>query len=300
MTNTAIEAEGLVRTFGKVRALDGIDMVAREGTVFGLLGPNGAGKTTTLDMLMNLQKPSAGEAVVLGTDSRKLSGRSFERIGYLSEAQRYPDWMTIAGLLNYLKPFYPTWDEARASELLAQFRLTTNQKLKHLSRGTRMKALLASVMAYRPKLLVLDEPFSGLDPLTREELIGALLEAATETTVLLSSHDLAEIESFVTHVGYLSGGHLGFSEELPALTARFREITVTVDRPKLPDPWPAGWICPEIDKAWIRFVETRFDAARTDDELRKRFPGATSIDSRPMTLRSILLALARSETATEA
>jgi ABC-2 type transport system ATP-binding protein len=163
-----------------------------------------------------------------------------------------------------------------------------------------MKALLTSVMAYRPKLLVLDEPFSGLDPLTREELIGALLEAATETTVLLSSHDLAEIESFVTHVGYLSGGHLGFSEELPALTARFREITVTTDRPKLPEPWPTEWICLERDKAWIRFVDTRFDPARTDEGLHRRFPGATGIESQPMTLRSIFLALARSETRAEA
>jgi ABC-2 type transport system ATP-binding protein len=147
---------------------------------------------------------------------------------------------------------------------------------------------------------VLDEPFGGLDPLTREELIGALLEAATETTVLLSSHDLAEIESFVTHVGYLSGGRLGFSEELPSLTARFREITVTVEQPELPDRCPAGWICLEVDKAWIRFVETGFDPARTENELRSRFPGATGIDSRPMTLRSIFLALARSQAATEA
>ena len=298
--NDIVVTRELGKRYRKVAAVENLSVSIPEGSIYGLLGPNGAGKTTTLDMLMNLQQPSAGEAVVLGTDSRKLSGRSFERIGYLSEAQRYPDWMTIAGLLNYLKPFYPTWDEARASELLAQFRLTTNQKLKHLSRGTRMKALLASVMAYRPKLLVLDEPFSGLDPLTREELIGALLEAATETTVLLSSHDLAEIESFVTHVGYLSGGRLGFSEELPSLTARFREITVTTERPKLIDPWPTGWICPEFDKSWIRFVETRFDAARNDEELRRRFPGATSIDSRPMTLRSIFLALARAETRTKA
>jgi ABC-2 type transport system ATP-binding protein len=298
--NDVIVTRDLGKRYRKVAAVDRLSVSIPEGSIYGLLGPNGAGKTTTLDLLMNLQAPTSGEAIVLGTDSRRLKGRAFERIGYLSEMQRYSEWMTVAQLLAYLKPFYPTWDDARANELLAQFHLPTDRKLKQLSRGTRMKALLASVMAYRPKLLVLDEPFSGLDPLTREELIGALLEAATETTVLLSSHDLAEIESFVTHVGYLSGGRLGFSEELPSLTARFREVTVTVVRPKLPDPWPSAWICPEFDKTWIRFVETRFDPARTEDELRSHFPGATGIDLRPMTLRSIFLALARSEPRTEA
>ena len=298
--NDVVVTRELGKRYRKVAAVENLSVSIPEGSIYGLLGPNGAGKTTTLDLLMNLQAPSSGEAVVLGTDSRELKGRAFERIGYLSETQRYPDWMTVAGLFNYLRPFYPTWDEARAGELLRQLRLTTNQKLKHLSRGMRMKALLASVMAYRPKLLVLDEPFSGLDPLTREELIGALLESATETTVLLSSHDLAEIESFVTHVGYLNVGHLGFSEELPSLAARFREVTVTLDHPKHPVPWPAEWICPEVDKAWIRFVETRFDPARTEAELRSRFPGATGIDLRPMSLRSIFLALARSESPAEA
>jgi ABC-2 type transport system ATP-binding protein len=297
--NDLVVTRDLGKRYGKVAAVANLSVGIPEGSIYGLLGPNGAGKTTTLDLLMNLQKPSSGEAIVLGTDSRRLQGRAFERIGYLSEAQHYADWMTVAQLLAYLKPFYPTWDDARASELLAQFHLPLDRKLKQLSRGTRMKALLTSVMAYRPKLLVLDEPFGGLDPLTREELIGALLEAATETTVLLSSHDLAEIESFVTHVGYINVGRLGFSEELPSLTARFREITVTLEQPKLPDPWPATWLRPEVDKAWIRFVETRFDAARTEAHLRSRFPGATSIDSRPMTLRSIFLALARSETPTE-
>jgi ABC-2 type transport system ATP-binding protein len=298
--NDVVITRELGKRYREVTAVDRLSVCIPVGSIYGLLGPNGAGKTTTLDLLMNLQAPTSGEAIVLGTDSRQLKGRAFEQIGYLSELQHYPHWMTVAQLLDYLRPFYPTWDKARASELLDQFHLPSDSKLKQLSRGTRMKALLTSVMAYRPKLLVLDEPFSGLDPLTREELIGALLEAATETTVLLSSHDLAEIESFVTHVGYLSTGHLGFSEELTSLTARFREITVTVERPNFPHPWPARWICPEFDKAWIRFVDTHFDPARTETELRQHFTGATSIDTRPMTLRSIFLALARSEMRAEA
>ena len=109
--------------------------------------------------------------------------------------------MTVSYFLDYLRPFYPTVGPCLEQHLLRQFDLPLDRKLKHLSRGMKMKAALASVLAYRPALIVLDEPFSGLDPLVRDELIEGLLERATETTILLSSHDLAEIESFATHVG---------------------------------------------------------------------------------------------------
>src|SRR5262245_13200418 len=120
MTDVVVTRE-LSKRYRKVAALDHVSFSIPEGAIYGLLGPNGAGKTTTLDLLMNLQTPTSGEATVLGTSSRALSGRRFEQIGYLAETQQYPDWMTIAGLLAYLKPFYPSWDQARADELLAQF-----------------------------------------------------------------------------------------------------------------------------------------------------------------------------------
>src|SRR4029077_12238928 len=112
---------------------------------------------------------------------------------YVSENQQMPRWMTVEYLLAYLKPFYPSWDDARAEELLRQFQLPRDRKLRHLSRGMWMKAALASSLSYRPRLLVLDEPFSGLDPLVREDLIEGLLDSAGETTILISSHDLADI-----------------------------------------------------------------------------------------------------------
>jgi ABC-2 type transport system ATP-binding protein len=114
--------------------------------------------------------------------------------------------MTVGGLLDYMRPFYPTWDRALEQQLVRQFDLPLGRKLKHLSRGMRMKAAFASSLAYRPPLIVLDEPFTGLDPLVRDELIEGLLERAPETTIFLSSHDLAEIESFASHVGYLEAG----------------------------------------------------------------------------------------------
>ena len=257
-------------------------------------GPNGAGKTTTVKVLMNIIEPSSGRAVVLDTDSRRLSPRHFQQIGYVSENQDMPGWMTVQYLMAFLKPFYPTWDDDRARELLRAFELPVDRKVKDLSRGMRMKTALASSLAYRPKLLVLDEPFTGLDPLARDEFIEGLVESAQDTTMLISSHDLAEIETFATHIGFLDRGRLQFSENMSALSERFREIEVTRgERASLPDPWPAHWLQPETSAAVVRFVDSHFDRERTFSELRRIFGEAARVAETPMTLRAIFVTLAR-------
>ena len=139
-----------------------------------------------------------------------------------------PDWMTVGYLMDYLKPFYAGWDDQRAGELLRQFELPRDRKLKNLSRGMWMKASLASSLAYRPDLLILDEPFSGLDPLVREDLIQGILDSADETTILCSSHDLAEIETLASHIGFMERGVLRFSEEMDA-SSWVPQVEVTVD-----------------------------------------------------------------------
>jgi ABC-2 type transport system ATP-binding protein len=290
-----LRTENLSKRFRGHTALDGLSFEVSEGSVYGLVGPNGAGKTTAIKILMNIIEPTAGHGYVLGSDSRRLSPQHFERIGYVSENQQMPEWMTVEYFLRYLKPFYPTWDSQKVRDLLAQFHLPLDRKLKHLSRGMRMKAALVSSLAYRPKLLVLDEPFSGLDPLMRDEFIEGLIESAQETTILISSHDLAEIESFATHIGYLDGGRLQFSEEMSSLSQRFREVEVTLDgTPALPVQWPANWLTPESSAAVVRFVETRFDQERTLGEVRGLFRGVTGISVSAMPLRSIFVTLAKS------
>jgi len=291
--SNVLTTHNLSKRYRKHLALDKLSLAVPEGSVYALLGPNGAGKTTALKLLMNLHPPTGGEAQVLGIDSRRLQGRHFERIGYVSENQEMPGWMTMSYLMTYLKPFYPTWDDERASELVTQFRLPPDRPLKHFSRGMQMKAALASSLAYHPKLLILDEPFSGLDPLTREELIEALLECGPQTSIVVSSHDMADVESFSSHIGYLDRGHLEFGEELATLTARFREIEITLDEPALPAPWPAHWLRPEASPAVVRFVETHFDPDRTIGEIRLLFRGVTNIEANPMPLRSIFVTLAR-------
>ncbi|MGA2880181.1 MAG: ABC transporter ATP-binding protein [Bryobacteraceae bacterium] len=294
--NDIVRAIDIVKRFRSVPVLDGLNLSVPQGSVFGLAGPNGAGKTTTIKILMNILRPSSGHVQVLGTDSRALGSLELAHIGYVSENQELPEWMTVEYLLAYLRPFYPTWDDARAAQLIRQFDLPLGRQLRHLSRGMRMKAALASALAYRPKLLIMDEPFSGLDPLVREDLIDGLIESAGETTILLSSHDLGEIESFASHIGYLDRGRLQFSEEMTSLTARFREVEVVVDSPPLlplDRPWPAHWLRPETAPALVRFVETHFDAERTAGEIRCLFGDVRNISAHPMPLRAIFVTLAR-------
>jgi ABC-2 type transport system ATP-binding protein len=196
--------------------------------------------------------------------------------------------------MAYLQPFYPDWDESRAAELLHQFNLPLDRKLKHLSRGMRMKAALASSLAYRPRLIVMDEPFSGLDSLVRDEVIEGLLAHSEGASILISSHDLAEIESFASHIGYLEEGRLQFSEEMTSLTDRFREVEITVEEPPAaPIGWPANWLNKEQSGVIVRFVDTHFDHERTLAEVRGLFRNVKQIAVKAMPLRSIFVTMAK-------
>jgi len=293
-----LRTDDLSKRFGRTPVLDRLTFEVTEGSVYALVGPNGAGKTTTIKILMNIIDATAGRAEVLGADSRLLLPQHFAQIGYVSENQEMPGWMTVEYFLKYLMPFYPSWDEGRTRGLLDQFGLPRSRKLKDLSRGMRMKAALVSSLAYRPRLLVLDEPFSGLDPLVRDELIEGLVESAEQTTILISSHDLTEIESFASHVGYLDHGRLQFSDDMSSLTQRFREIEVTLDAPPAsPTEWPSTWLRPETSSTVVRFVDSRFDEARTLGEVRRLFGDGARMAVNPMPLRAIFVTLAKSSRA---
>jgi len=295
MGNPTIETHGLAKSFGRTKVLGGIDLAVPEGAIYALVGANGAGKTTMIKLLMNILRATAGRATVLGIDSEKLAGKALNRIGYVSENQDLPDAMTVGAMLDYLRGFYPAWDVELERDLVRQFELPLDRKLKHLSRGMRMKAAFAGSLAYRPRLLVLDEPFTGLDPLVRDELIESLLERAPETTIFLSSHDLAEIESFASHVGFLEDGRMLFSEEMSVLSDRFRDVTVTLVAPApLPAGLPATWLQAETVDCVARFVDSDYKGEASEREMAARFPGARDVECEAMPLRAIFLAIAKS------
>ncbi|MGA2053246.1 MAG: ABC transporter ATP-binding protein [Opitutales bacterium] len=296
-----IETLGLTCRFRRLEAVCGLDLAVPAGSVFALLGPNGAGKTTTIKLLLNLLTPNSGTARVLGADSRRLSPREFAQIGYVSENLALPEWMTVAAFNDYCRPFHPGWDRELENTLMAKFELPADRKLKHLSRGMKMKALLLSVLAHRPTLLVLDEPFSGLDPVVRDDFIRGVLEVSSlgDWTVFLSSHDIEEVERLADHIAFIDHGRLQLSEPLDSLQNRFRRLEIT--RPITSEPqtvnrkqetFPTSWHDYAEAGSLVRFVESRYVPDESERRCLELFPGA-AVAVQPLPLREIYLTLAR-------
>lgn len=290
-----IRVADLWKTFGRYDALRGFSFEVPEGSALALIGANGAGKTTTIKILMNIFKPSRGMATVLGVDSRAISPRELTQIGYVSENQEMPGRLTVDEYLDYLRPFYPKWDKGLETLIRHQLFLPPDRKISDLSHGMRMKMALACALPYRPRLLILDEPFSGLDPLVRDEFMEGLLQQAGEMTILISSHDLGEIDGVATHVTFLDQGRLLFEERLDELMDRFREVRVTLEREqRVPEQPPKSWLQLRTAGNVLTFVDTQFSEEDLGDQVRGLFDGVRTIDAQPMTLRFIFTTLARS------
>ncbi len=289
-----IETDNLTKTFRRHDAVHSLNLRVPEGATFALIGANGAGKTTTMRMLVNILAPDSGRASVLGLDAQRLTSTDRHRIGYLTENQLLPDRLTIAQYFDYVRSLYPQWDRALERSLREQFDLPADRALGKLSHGMRMKAMLTGVLSFRPKLLVLDEPLSGLDPLVRDEVMSGLLAQAGETTILISSHELSEIESCTTHVAFMVRGRLLFQEPIEALSARFREVTAVVSQPVERKRLPDGWLNVQVDGTTLRFVDSaHVDEGKLRDDLQRQGGAVGHLEALPLSLRDISKALMR-------
>jgi ABC-2 type transport system ATP-binding protein len=279
-----IQVENLHKEFRRFEALRGLNFKVPEGSAFALIGANGAGKTTIIKILMNILTPTSGRATLLGVDSRKLSVRELARIGYVSENQDMPPRLTVAEYVNYLRPFYSSWDRDLERDNMRQLRLPPERKIGDLSHGMRLKMALLCALPYRPKLLILDEPFSGLDPLVRDEFMEGLLAQAGEMTILISSHELGEIDGVATDIGFLDEGKLLFQESMAVTLGREAAFPAQV---------PSDWLAVQTIGNVLTFVETSFDESHLGESVRSHMGEVRAIDSRPMSLRSIFITLAR-------
>jgi ABC-2 type transport system ATP-binding protein len=293
----AILTENLTKRFWRgTTALAGLNLRVPEGTVCALVGPNGAGKSTALKLLLNLIQPSGGEAKVLGRDCTKLGPRDFREIGYVSEDQRLPLWMTPRQYLDFLRPFYPTWDEAFREKMTGLLDLDLTRRLKQCSRGMRMKAALLAATAFRPRLLILDEPFSGLDPLVREQFLQGLLELTQEEgwTILLSSHDMEELERIADTVAFLDTSHLLLHEPVDALLERFRRVEVPLppDQAATRNP-PATWLEFREGNGFAHFIDTAWSPETFAQGLRAMGGDPARAQCVRLSLREIFVVLAK-------
>ena len=226
MSEPVIQVSELTRRFGATTALASVSLSVTRGVVHGLVGANGAGKTTLIKHVLGLLAAESGSVRVFGVDPVADPVAVLSRIGYLSEENDLPGWMCVDELMRYSRAFYPAWDDAYAQELRDTFALDPTAKVMNRSKGPKARAGLLAALAYRPELLVLDEPSTGLDPIVRKDIVGAIIRTIADEgrTVLFSSHLLEEVEQVADHVTMISHGHVVLSEPLDVIMGSHRSL----------------------------------------------------------------------------
>jgi ABC-2 type transport system ATP-binding protein len=239
MTDLTIELNGVGKKY-RYFSLDNIELKLPEGQIMGLIGPNGAGKSTTIRIIMGLVHQDRGEVRVLGHRMPAEQVAAKWDIGFASEDMRLYEWMTLGWHMNFIQSIYPHWDAAYAQILLKRFGLRAEQKIKGLSHGQRVKATLLLVLARRPKLLVLDEPTTGLDPVARHEVLREMTSIMAEEgrSVLFSSHNTQDVEQISDQITFIDRGRIIDSMDKEMYLDRWRrlrlEVPYGIDLPALP------------------------------------------------------------------
>ena len=237
MTEYVIETQGLTKRYTRHKeAVKSLDLKVPKGSVYVFLGRNGAGKTTTIRMLLGLLQKTTGKAEVLGLDPDKNPVPIKKRVGYVADNQKMYDWMTIQETIDFCRPFYPTWNNSLAEDLLKRFELPKRAKLKELSRGMNGKVALLLALAHQPELLILDDPTSGLDPVVRREFLQGIIEIIHQEakTVFFSTHIITEAEQIADYAGVLEEGKLLLSQPLDKLKDSVKQIRLIFEN-KVPD-----------------------------------------------------------------
>lgn len=279
---TVVQVSNLCRKFGNKVALDDVSLEIPSGVVMGLVGLNGAGKTTLIKHILGIYRAQNGSVSVFGKDPTREPVEVLSKVGCLTEEDTLPGWMKVWQVLKFSSAFYPTWDEDYAAELLQTFNLDPKKRIKQMSKGQRARVGLALALAHRPKLLVLDEPSSGLDPVVRNDILGAIIRTIADqgSTVLFSSHLLDEVQRLSDIVGVIRAGKLVEFGPLDEVQTKYQRVIVrTLDTEVPPDIRPLGeWS--KKGSEWTAILDVR------EDELEDTFSmvGAELVRSESVSL----------------
>lgn len=210
-----IQFKSVTKNFGRIKALDNISINFPKGKITGLFGPNGAGKSTTMKMIIGLNKPDMGEVLI----DDKLPQEKKSKIAYLPEINHLCSWWTLEEAADFTRAFYADFDDIRYKEILEFLRLEEDMILSKISKGQLAKCKLAITLSRKAEYLLMDEPLSGIDILTREEIVNALIRdyGESEQTIIISTHEIDEIENLVDHVFFIDKGSIKISGEADEL-----------------------------------------------------------------------------------
>jgi ABC-2 type transport system ATP-binding protein len=231
-----IQLQNLTRRYGKVDAVNGLNLTVRSGRCYGFFGRNGAGKTTTIKCLLNLLQPTSGVARVFGLDPQREEVAVKSRLTYVPDAVALYPWMTVQGTLEYLASFRARWNKEVEADLLKRFGLDPRLKAGGLSKGQRTQVALIGAICPEPELLVLDEPTSGLDPIVRREFIETVIGAyqspdPEHRTVFVSTHLISEFEGLIDEFTILEQGRALLTMEADRARDQFRKIRARFAQP---------------------------------------------------------------------
>jgi ABC-2 type transport system ATP-binding protein len=239
ISDFAVAFQGVSKRY-KHFALDNVDLELEPGSIMGFIGANGAGKSTTIRILMGLVKPDQGQVTVLGLAMPQAGAEARQEIGFVSEDMRLYGAATLGWHMEFVRGLFPKWDQSFAEKLLRRFDLKAEQKVKGLSHGQRVKAALLLALARRPKLLVLDEPTTGLDPVARYEVLGELMEVLRDEdrTILFSSHNTQDVEQISDTITFIDRGRIIDSESKEIFLDKWRRLRLVLPEnaglPRLP------------------------------------------------------------------
>jgi ABC-2 type transport system ATP-binding protein len=276
----------LTKEYAAVTAVDCFTWSVPEGSLCGLLGPNGAGKTTLLKMLLGMTHATSGSAEVLGLDMRKDSVAIRKVTAFVSDDKGLYDSMTVGDLILFYSKFFQDWSYAAMEEFIRGWKLNVDQRIHELSKGTRAKLYFALAIARRPRLLILDEPTEGLDPVTQEEVLELLTQwlSRGSRSAVIASHRLEEIERVCDRVAFMNQGKLLLSDDLDKIKVNWKTVDLVGD-------FTVENSIVHVAKSGMvsRIVTDRYDAFQ--NELRQK--KITPLHVYDMNLRDIYLASLR-------
>ena len=281
-----IEVRNVVKTFGEVRALDGLSMTVPTGTVYGLVGPNGSGKSTIIRHIMGIYRPDAGEILADGEpiyENPNIKGK----MAYIPDEVFYFAQASLRDMRDFYRGVYPSFDTGRYEKLKEVFPLKDKTPIRRMSKGMQKQAAFWLSLCIRPEILVLDEPVDGLDPVMRRQVWSLLMADAAERgiTVLVSSHNLRELEDVCDHVGILDHGKLLLERSLSELQENIVKVQLALKEPKA---LPAGLdLVHESDSGRLRTLILRGDSREILARLQELEP--LYMDALPLSLEEIFI-----------